>query len=66
VYGCERCGCALDLTGKRAEKPHVHHIEGVQWQEIYRLVKEQLLVDKEKLLVVCKRCHKEIHAEEKG
>ena len=69
VYGCERCECDLYLTAKKGdgrEKPHVHHINGVSWHEIYRLVKEQLLVDADKLLVVCKKCHKEIHREEKG
>lgn len=69
LYGCERCGCHLYLTAKKGdgrEKPHVHHLSGVQWQEIYRLVREQLLVDADKLLVVCKACHKEIHREEKG
>lgn len=68
VYGCERCGCDLYLTckpGDGREKPHVHHIGGVSWQAIYALVKEQLLVDVSRLLVVCKRCHKEIHREGK-
>lgn len=68
VYGCERCGCDLYLAGKKSptrQRPCVHHIDGVSWQEIYRLIKEQLLVDADKLLVLCSGCHKAIHKEEK-
>lgn len=60
---CERCGKKLARSRNDGDTPEVHHLDGVTWTEIVRLIVEQLLVDVDRLLVVCKGCHKEADRE---
>ena len=58
LYRCERCDKQLHRSAKKGETPQVHHVEGVSWTEIYRLIVTQLLVDAHRLAVLCKDCHR--------
>lgn len=60
---CERCGCQLYRDKRKGDVPEVHHVDGVGWTAICNLVIEQLLVDADRLLCLCKRCHQTLDNE---
>ena len=43
----------------------VHHLDGVDWEELIDLVYERLLVSPGKLQVLCKSCHAGEHRVER-
>lgn len=61
---CQVCGKKQSSAKGREVKLEVHHLNGVQWQQIIDKVYKELLCDPKHLMVLCKDCHKEVH--EKG
>jgi predicted metal-binding protein len=39
----------------------VHHLNGIQWQQIIDRIYKEILCDPKHLMVLCKECHKEVH-----
>ena len=57
-YTCQRCGRKQSVAKGKEFKVQVHHVAGVEnWDEIYRVIRKYLLVDKSKLKTLCKPCH---------
>lgn len=57
---CERCHVKASVAQGREVKIEVHHKDGVcNWEEIIEEIRKQLLVEPEKLEVLCKTCHHE-------
>ena len=46
---------------KSKVKPEVHHIDPAKMDRIIKVIREELLVGPEKLMTVCKPCHKTEH-----
>ncbi len=59
---CQKCGAKASVAKGREVKVQVHHKEGIEnWAEIYKVVREYLLVDPEGMECLCTECHKEVN-----
>jgi hypothetical protein len=63
-YTCQRCGLKQSKAKGREVKVEVHHINGVKWADIIQYIRDQLLVDPDKLETLCLKCHKDEHRED--
>jgi len=54
---CIECGAKASVAVGKEVKLEVHHINGVDWEELIDLVYERLLVDPKFLEPLCKDCH---------
>ena len=61
---CAECGVKASVAKGREVAVEVHHLDGVDWEELIDLVYERLLVSPGKLQVLCKRCHAAEHRAE--
>jgi 5-methylcytosine-specific restriction endonuclease McrA len=58
-YTCSRCGAKQSKAKGREVLVEVHHKEGVMnWNEIYRVIRQYLLCGPENMETLCKDCHK--------
>ena len=55
---CQACGKKASVAKGRVVKVEVHHTEGIDWQEIYEIVRKQLLCNEKFMRTYCKECHK--------
>ena len=60
---CEVCGKKQSAAKGREVKLEIHHLNGVQWQQIIDKVYRELLCDPKHLMVLCSSCHKKVHEE---
>ena len=59
-YTCQKCGIKQSRAKGREVYIEVNHKEGVlNWEEVYRVIREFLLCDPEYLETLCKECHKQ-------
>ena len=59
-YTCSCCGVKQSKAKGKEVKVEVHHREGIlNWLEVYRVIREQLLCEPDKMEVLCPKCHKE-------
>ena len=66
-YTCQNCGKKQSRAKGKEVYVEVNHKENVEnWHEIYRVVREFLLVDPDKLETLCKECHREITKNQRG
>lgn len=61
---CECCGKKGSKAKGREVDIEIHHLTGVQWEQMIDYVFRHLLVDPKMLQVLCKDCHTEAHKEE--
>lgn len=58
-YECAKCGAHQSKAQGQEVKVEVHHKEGIcNWEEIYKVIRAQLLTTDDKLECLCKECHK--------
>jgi predicted HNH restriction endonuclease len=60
-YTCEECKIKQSKAKGKEVSVQVHHINGVQWDKIVSYIRKELLIHPDKLTVLCKACHKQIH-----
>ena len=60
---CELCGELSDKRKGGTAKLEVHHLDGIEWNNILDYVERHILVDPAKLEVLCKCCHAKEHKE---
>ena len=59
-YTCQKCGKKQSRAKGKEVFVEVHHKEGVvNWDEIYRVVREYLLCSPDNMETLCKDCHRE-------
>ena len=61
-----RCECCHELSETRkggTVKLEVHHLDGIEWENIINYIERHILVDPSKLEVLCKNCHIKEHEE---
>ncbi len=59
-YTCQCCGMKQSRAKGREVFVEVHHQDGVlNWNELFRVVREQLLCDPGKMTTLCVNCHEE-------
>ena len=64
-YCCQRCGVKQSRAVGREVYVECHHKRGVcNWQEIYKVIRKNLLCPPDDLETLCKECHKKIEVEE--
>ena len=56
-YSCQFCGAKQSRAKGREVYVEVNHIEGCEWEKIFEYIYRHLLVDPQKLEVLCKPCH---------
>ncbi len=61
---CESCGIKQSVAKGREVKVHVHHRDGVEWENILDYIYRHLLCDPNHLEVLCKSCHDSQHDKE--
>lgn len=57
-YTCQSCGKKQSKTKGKEFKVEVHHQKGVlNWDAMYKSIREHLLCDPKHLETLCKECH---------
>lgn len=57
-YTCQTCGAKQSRASGREVYVEVHHKSGVlNWNELYKAIREYLLCHPDHLEVLCKECH---------
>src|SRR5574340_656384 len=56
-YCCEECGAKQSKAKGKEAKVEVHHLNGIEWDNIIEYVFRHLLCDPKDLEVLCKACH---------
>lgn len=60
-YHCAACRAKQSAAKGREVRLDVHHLDGVEWDQIVELIRRHLLVDPERLLPLCHECHSAAH-----
>lgn len=60
---CQVCGKKGSVAKGREIKTEVHHLDGVEWEHMIDYVFRHLLVHPNRLVTLCKECHKQVHEE---
>ncbi len=65
-YRCEECGAKQSAAKGRVVALEVHHMNGVEWEQVIDYVYRHLLCNPADLEVLCKACHEDRHEHEEG
>lgn len=60
-YCCQRCKKKQSVAKGKEVKLEVHHINGVEWEDLVDEIIRRLLCDPKELEVLCKSCHDKEH-----
>ena len=60
-YTCQVCHRKESKAKGKEFRVEVHHINGVEWEQLIDIVYEMLLCDPKCLETICPGCHKEMH-----
>ena len=60
---CEHCRTKGSVAKGREVRIEVHHLDGIQWEQIIDYIYRHVLVDPAHLEVLCKECHHKVGAE---
>lgn len=55
---CVKCGRKGSVAKGREVKIQVHHIHGIEWEELEAVVRKTLLCNPSMMQTLCKECHK--------
>lgn len=64
-YTCQTCHRKQSKAKGKEFSVQVHHIDGIDWEEIIDIIFERVLVSPERMITLCKEHHEEIHEREK-
>lgn len=62
---CVECGRKGSVAKGREVKINVHHKDGIRWDNLIQLIRDQLLQTPDKYVCMCEECHVKHHNEEK-
>ena len=60
-YTCQTCGVKQSKAKGREQKVEVHHLDGIEWDNIIDYIYRHVLVDPKNLETICPECHKKEH-----
>ena len=63
-YSCQQYGVKQSKRKGFEWSVHVHHLDGIRWDEIIEDIRRELLVKPDKLVTLCKQCHTNEHEED--
>lgn len=58
---CECCGVKASAAKGREVKLEVHHLNGIDWENLIDRFYKTLLCDPKHLMPLCKSCHAKLH-----
>ncbi len=59
---CEACGVKASKAKGREVSVYVHHKDGIcNWEEIFEVIRKNLLCPPEQMQALCKECHEKEH-----
>lgn len=61
---CQECGAKGSVAKGKEVKTTVHHINGIKWDKIIEFIRKELLVNPDKMEVLCEDCHKKGHKDD--
>lgn len=61
---CHKCGVKASKAQGREVKVEVHHLDGVVWDMMLKMVYDTLLIGPDRLRCLCEKCHDEEHNNE--
>ena len=64
-YTCQECGKKQSKAKGKEQKIEVHHLNGIEWENIIDYIFRHVLVDSKYLETLCPDCHKSV-AEKDG
>jgi hypothetical protein len=65
-YTCQGCGGRQSKAKGREFTVEVHHLrEDIDWNAMAEYLRRNLLIESDKLIVLCKSCHEKEHQEGK-
>lgn len=56
-YTCQKCHCKQSKAKGKEFSVCVHHINGIQWDNIIKYIREELLQSPNDLITLCDKCH---------
>jgi 5-methylcytosine-specific restriction endonuclease McrA len=59
AYTCQECGKKQSRRKGNEIKVEVHHLNGIEWEQMIDYIYRHLLVNYKELITMCKECHKE-------
>jgi len=59
-YTCQECGKKQSKAKGKEQAVEVHHLNGIEWENIIDYIFRHLLVSPDALETVCPECHKKI------
>lgn len=64
---CQEKGCGKkgSVAKGREVKIEVHHLKEPNWERIFSVIREELLVPHDEMVTLCKECHAVITAKQK-
>lgn len=62
---CCECGRKGSAAKGREVRINVHHTDGIRWDNLIQLIREQLLQTPDKYVCMCEECHVKLHKEER-
>jgi hypothetical protein len=65
-YSCWICEKHHSRAKGREVTVEVHHVHGINWDEIIDHIYRELLVGPDKLLTLCECCHEGLHRKQQG
>ena len=57
-YRCTHCDVKQSTAKGREQKVEVHHLNGIEWENIIDYIFRHVLVDPKELETICPKCHK--------
>ena len=57
-YSCVECGVKQSKAKGKEQKVEVHHINGITWGRVHRVVRQDVLCPPDELETLCPECHK--------
>jgi 5-methylcytosine-specific restriction endonuclease McrA len=60
-YTCQTCGAKQSKALGKEQKIVVHHLDGIEWENIIDYIFRHVLVDPSKLETICPECHLKEH-----
>ena len=59
-YSCVHCGVKQSTAKGKEQRVEVHHLDGIQWEQVIDYIFRHVIVTPDKLETVCPDCHSKI------
>ena len=59
-YTCQECGVKQSTAKGKEQRVEVHHLNGIEWQNVVDYIFRHVLVEPKHLQTLCPECHKKI------